>query len=122
MMSQEYQNAYSSIAVFRIFQRFFRRAGLLCRRYVQWYEMKRQHEELLRMEDRMLKDIGLSRSEVVRVIRSQKFRRHMFQPEEGDHQSEPNRKDASTRKDEPVQGHSASELNICTQNRSFSSN
>ncbi len=122
MMSHEYQNPYSTIAIFRIFQRFLGRTRLFCRRYAQWHQRKRDHEALLRMEDRMLKDIGLSRSDIRRMGRDRNFWRHMFQPEEGNKKIEPHRKVAAICDVEPIQDHSACDFCLHTPVRSLSRN
>ena len=101
-MSQVSQYIYSANGIFRVFQRLLRRSKLLCRRYAEWHQLKRQHEALVRMEDRMLKDIGLSRSDIHRMSRGQNFWRHMFQPIEGDTELEPMRKEESTGKLDPI--------------------
>ncbi len=53
-------------------------------RYKQWKEMKHNHRMLLTMEDRMLKDIGLSRADAVRISNAHTFRKFVFQPESND--------------------------------------
>ncbi|MCP3874101.1 MAG: DUF1127 domain-containing protein [Desulfobacteraceae bacterium] len=50
-------------------------------RYDQWEEMKHNHRILLTMEDRMLKDIGQSRADAVRISNSHTFWKFIFQPE-----------------------------------------
>ncbi|MCP4670208.1 MAG: DUF1127 domain-containing protein [Desulfobacula sp.] len=54
------------------------------RRYNQWHRMKHNHRLLFTMEDRMLKDIGLSRADAVRISNAHTFRKFMFQPESND--------------------------------------
>ena len=51
-------------------------------RYGEWHEMQRQFSELLRKDDRMLKDIGLSRADVIRITQGQNFWEHMSRPED----------------------------------------
>lgn len=122
MMYQTCPNTYSTIAVFRILQRLFRRTKLLCRRYAQWRQRIHDHEALLRMEDRMLKDIGLSRADVRRMGRDLNFWRHMLQSEVEDNESEPNRSEKAVCDVEPIQGHASSDLCLCSSDRSFSRN
>ncbi len=122
MNSQESQNAYSASAIFKIIRRLSRRIKLLYHRNVQWRQMKRNHEALLRMEDRMLKDIGLSRFDVRRMGRDQNYWRHMFQPEESKKEIEPIRKEASIGKRDPVKCHPSSDFCLCSSDRSFSRN
>ncbi len=50
-------------------------------RYKQWKEMKYDHRLLLTKEDRMLKDIGLSRADVFRVSNAHTFMKFVFQSE-----------------------------------------
>ncbi len=50
-------------------------------RYRQWQKMKHNHHLLFTMEDRMLKDIGLSRADAVRISNEHTFWKFMFQPE-----------------------------------------
>lgn len=62
------------------------RASLLSRAYAQfsslagalegWLEFRRQKRELLGLDDRMLKDIGLSRSDIMRVKPMRNPRQH----------------------------------------------
>ena len=52
------------------------------KRHKQW-DKRKHNPSLLLMEDRMLKDIGLSRADVVRISNAHSFR-VMFQPELND--------------------------------------
>lgn len=82
MISQQCQTTDSTIAFFTIFQRAWRYLKHLYERYGEWHEMQRQFSELLRKDDRMLKDIGLSRADVIRITQGQNFWEHMSQPED----------------------------------------
>ena len=53
-------------------------------RYSQWQKMKQNHRLLITMDDRMLKDIGLSRADAIRVSNAHTFWKFMFQPESND--------------------------------------
>ena len=50
----------------------------------QWEEITRQRRTLLAMDDRMLKDIGLSRADAVRLTSSPGFLEFMFKRATGD--------------------------------------
>jgi len=50
-------------------------------RYKKWEEMKHNQELLLTMDDRMLKDIGLSRADAVRISNATPFWKFMIQSE-----------------------------------------
>ncbi len=50
------------------------------KRYKQWEERRHNLRLLLTMEDRMREDIGLSRTDIVRISNAHTFR-IMFQPE-----------------------------------------
>ena len=81
MVTQECQSTYSTIAFFRMLQRLWRYMRYLSERCGEWNEMKRQHRELLGLEDRMLRDIGLSRADAVRITKGHSFWKYLFQPE-----------------------------------------
>lgn len=53
-------------------------------RYNQWNRMKHNHRLLLTMEDRMLKDIGLSRADAVRISQAHSFWKFVFKPKPDD--------------------------------------
>ena len=82
MIFQQCQTTDTTIAFSNVFQRPLRYLQQLRRRYGEWHEIQRQHAELLRKDDRMLKDIGLSRVDAIRITQGQNFWKHMFQPEE----------------------------------------
>ncbi len=73
------------------------------------------------MEDRMLKDIGLSRSDVLSRIRGHKFWRHMLQPEESDKTCDSRREKESIQIAEQ-RDHCSSDFCLCSSDRSFSRN
>lgn len=82
MISQQCHTTHTTIAFPKMFQRPWRYLQQLLRRYGEWCEMQRRCSELLQKDDRMLKDIGLSRADAIRITRGQNFWKHMFQPEE----------------------------------------
>ena len=51
------------------------------RRYRKWRKMKHDHHLLVTMDARMLKDIGLSRADAIRVSNEHTFWKYMFQPD-----------------------------------------
>lgn len=81
MISHGCHSPCSTNAWGRVFQRLGRFTRHLFQRYEKWKEMRHHHHELLRMEDRMLKDIGLSRAEAVRMTRGHNFWKFVFMPE-----------------------------------------
>lgn len=42
------------------------RPGMLIQRLLRWQELRRQRRELLRLDDRMLSDLGISRADAWR--------------------------------------------------------
>ncbi|HCY84760.1 MAG TPA: hypothetical protein DHV36_06455 [Desulfobacteraceae bacterium] len=50
----------------------------ICRRYGRWIELKDQQRQLLSMDNRMLKDIGLSRADAVRLTTGPRFWPYML--------------------------------------------
>lgn len=59
------------------FKSMARTITLLWRRYAMWLRMKEQHRQLMVMDDRMLKDIGLSRADAVRITTGPRFWPHI---------------------------------------------
>ncbi len=53
-------------------------------RYRQWNRMKHNHRLLLTMDNRMLKDIGLSRADAVRISQAHSFWKFVFKPKPDD--------------------------------------
>ena len=58
--------------------KYIRAIRKIGRRYVQWVELKHQQRQLMAMEDRMLKDIGLSRADAVRITTGTRFWPYMM--------------------------------------------
>ena len=50
-------------------------------RYREWEKLKYNHSLLIAMDDRMLKDIGLSRADAIRISKAHTFWDFIFQPE-----------------------------------------
>jgi uncharacterized protein YjiS (DUF1127 family) len=56
----------------------------ICRRYGKWIELKDQQRQLLSMNTRMLKDIGLSRADAVRLTSGPRFWPYILGKTEGE--------------------------------------
>ncbi len=56
----------SGIALEAITERFFDGAARLLRAIPAWYERARQRRHLMALDDRLLRDIGISRAEALR--------------------------------------------------------
>ena len=81
MISQDCQCKETNHGFLNFFQRIWHLVKRTGKRYNQWNEMKHNQLLLLTMEDRMLKDIGLSRADAVRISRAHTFWKFVFQPE-----------------------------------------
>lgn len=64
-----------------VFQRIWHFIKRVVKKYQEWETMKAQHRQLLNMSDHMLKDIGLSRADAVRLTEGYRFREFMAEPE-----------------------------------------
>ncbi|MCG8635398.1 MAG: DUF1127 domain-containing protein [Desulfobacterales bacterium] len=78
-----------------LFSNSLRRAWCFIRRTAnrlkKWEEMKHNHRLLLTMEDRMLKDIGLSRADALRISNAHTFWKFVFHPEPDETEDESGR-------------------------------
>ena len=63
------------------FRRIWDLIKRMVHRYREWGRLKHNHRLLIAMDDRLLKDIGLSRADAVRVSNAHTFWKFMFQPE-----------------------------------------
>lgn len=81
MISQDCQCKETNYGFSTFFQRTWHLAKGTVKRYKKWKRMEHNLRLLLTMEDRMLKDIGLSRADAVRLSNAQTFWKFMFQPE-----------------------------------------
>ena len=59
--------------------RTWTRIKRIAHQYKQWNRMKHNHRLLLTMEDRLLKDIGLSRADAVRISNGHSFWKFVFE-------------------------------------------
>lgn len=77
MIAQECHPCRPETPSYGILKRFFCWFAKIRRRYAQWREIQEQLEVLKSMDDRMLKDIGLSRCDAVRLTTGYDFHDHM---------------------------------------------
>lgn len=83
MISQEYQCSDSKTFIPNFPSKIRQSIKRMLKRYSEWQQMKEQHRQLLNLSDRMLKDIGLSRADVVRITTGYDFRTFMMEPDSG---------------------------------------
>ncbi len=79
MISQECRYDCSSQPFYCVLLRFWRFIKKIFQRYEKWVQMKHQHRQLLEMDDHLLKDIGLSRCDAVRITQGHALWRFLFQ-------------------------------------------
>jgi uncharacterized protein YjiS (DUF1127 family) len=83
MISQDCQCNETNDGFSTFLQRIWHLVKRTGKRYKEWERMKHNLRLLSSMEDRMLKDIGLSRCDAVRLNNAESFWAFMFKPESG---------------------------------------
>ncbi len=81
MISQDCQCNETNHDFSNFLQRTWTGIKRVVNRYRQWENMKHNHRLLLTMDNRLLKDIGLSRADAVRISNAHSFWKFMCQPE-----------------------------------------
>ena len=79
ILSQECRYYESDYRLFNAAQQLWCRTKQFAHRLQQWGKILDQRRQLLSMNDRMLKDIGISRADAVRLARSPGFLEFMLQ-------------------------------------------
>lgn len=78
ILCQECNSHKSDYRLLNAAQQLWCRIKQVARRLQQWGEIQDERRQLLSMSDRMLKDIGISRADAVRLTRSPGFVDFMF--------------------------------------------
>lgn len=86
MISQECQYKETNDQVSNLFQRVWHMVKRFVKRYQEWEAMKQQHRQLLGLSNHMLKDIGISSADAIRLTRGYTFRQFMLESD-AEHQN-----------------------------------
>jgi len=78
---EAYQVANPFLRIWDLIKRIANRIKRIANRYREWESLKHNHRLLITMDDRLLKDIGLSRADAVRISNDHTFWKFIFQSE-----------------------------------------
>ena len=66
----------------RYFEAFIKTIRKIWRRYNRWLTIKEDYRRLLKLDDRMLEDLGLRRDDVMKLTTGYSFWKHMYSAEQ----------------------------------------
>ena len=78
---ENYLAANTFQRIWDLIKRNANRIKRIANRYREWASLKHNHRLLITMDDRLLKDIGLSRADAVRISNEHTFWKFIFKPE-----------------------------------------